>query len=91
MNRGKRGSPYRFPESFMKFMMIWKQYLEGMARSMKDLDHIPGYVDYTTVWYRIHDPRPDLEIAGLACADIGTARDSWSVNSIKCCWVFKCR
>ena len=27
MNSGKRGSPYLFPESFMKFMMIWKQYL----------------------------------------------------------------
>ena len=27
MNSGKRGSPYLFQESFMRFMMIWKQYL----------------------------------------------------------------
>jgi hypothetical protein len=36
MNDGKRGSPFLFPESFMQFMMLWKQYLdcrelEGMA------------------------------------------------------------
>jgi len=77
MNRGKRGSPYRFPESFMKFMMIWKQHLdyrglEGIARSMKDSGLIPEYGDYTTIWYRIHDLRPDLDIAGLEYLDLGT-------------------
>ena len=28
MNRGKRGSPFVFPHSFMGFMMIWHQYLD---------------------------------------------------------------
>ena len=56
MNDGKRGSPFLFPESFMRFMMLWKQYLdyrglEGMARSLKKMHIIPEYGDYTTIWY----------------------------------------
>ncbi len=86
MNRGKRGSPYRFPESFMKFMLIWKQYLdyrglEGMARSMMDLNLIPEYGDYTTIWTRIHDLRPDLGIAGMEYADIGTDGTGMKTNN----------
>ena len=77
MNREKRGSPFLFPETFMQFMMIWHQYLdyrglEGMARSLKDLGIIPGYGDYTTIWYRIHEKKPDLDISGLQYADLGT-------------------
>ncbi len=77
MNMGKRCSPYLFPESFMRFMMIWKQHLdyrglEGIARSMKDSGLIPQYGDYTTIWYRIHDLQPDLDIAGLEYADLAT-------------------
>ena len=86
MNQGKRGSPYRFPESFMKFMMIWKQYLdyrglEGMARSMKGKGLISEYGDYTTIWIRIHDQRSDLDMAGLACADIGTDGTGMKTNN----------
>ena len=37
MNMGKRGSPYLFPESFMRFMMIWKQYLVfGVRKEWQD-------------------------------------------------------
>ena len=37
MNSGKRGSPYLFPESFMRFMMIWKQYLVfGVRKEWQD-------------------------------------------------------
>ena len=67
---GKRGSPYLFPESFMRFMTIWKQYLdyralEGMARSLANMGIIPYYGDYTTVWHRIHDMQPSLDVSGL--------------------------
>ena len=86
MNRGKRGSPYRFPQSFMKFMMIWKQHLdyrglEGIARSMKDAGLIPQYGDYTTIWYRIHDMTPDLDIAGMEYADLGTDGTGMKTNN----------
>ncbi len=77
MNLGKRGSPYRFPESFMKFLVLWKQYLdyrglEGITRCMQHEGLIPGYGDYTTIWHRIHGMVPDLDIAGLEYADLAT-------------------
>ena len=58
--------------------MLWKQYLdyrglEGMARSLKDLRIIPEYGDYTTIWYRIHDLKPGLDISGVRIrSDNGT-------------------
>ena len=77
MNEGKRGSPYLFPESFMRFMMLWKQYmdyrgLEGVARSLVDLGIIPQYGDYTTIWHRIHDMMPELDISGMQYAELAT-------------------
>jgi hypothetical protein len=86
MNSGKRGSPYLFPESFMKFMMIWEQYLdyrglEGMARSLVDLGIIPYYGDYTTIWHRIHDMQPSLDISGLESISIGTDGSGLKTNN----------
>lgn len=86
MNKGKRGSPFVFPESFMQFMMMWHQYLdyrglEGMARSLKDLGIIPEYGDYTTIWHRIHDLTPDLDIAGLEYARLGTDGTGMKTNN----------
>lgn len=81
-----RGSPFLFPESFMQFMMLWKQYLdyrslEGMARSHVDLGIIPQYSDYTTIWNRIHDMKPDLDISGLEYAEIGTDGTGLKTNN----------
>ena len=86
MNSGRRGSPYLFPESFMMFMMIWKQYLdyrglEGMARSLVDIGIIPYYGDYTTVWHRIHDMKPVLNISGLQSMSIGTDGTGMKTNN----------
>ena len=86
MNRGKRGSPCRFPESFMQFMMLWKQYLDyrslkGMAGSLAGLGTIPNYGDYTTIWNRIHDMKPDLDISGLEYAEIGTDGTGLKTNN----------
>ncbi|EQD57352.1 transposase ISC1058, partial [mine drainage metagenome] len=86
MNRGKRGSPFLFPESFMRFMMMWKQFLdyralEGMARSLVRMGIIPQYGDYTTIWHRIHDMKPDLDIAGLEYADLGTDGTGMKTNN----------
>ena len=46
--------------------------LEGMARSVVGLGIMPRYGDYTTIWNRIHDKKPDLDISGLEYAEIGT-------------------
>ncbi len=86
MNRGKRGSPYLFPDSFMKFLMIWKQFLdyralEGMARYFVNMGIIPHYGDYTTIWYRIHAMRPSLNISGLKYADLASDGTGMKTNN----------
>ena len=86
MNHGKRGARYRFPNSFMMLMLMWKQYLdyrslEGMARSMVKKRLIPCYGDFSTVWYRIHDMKPDLMVRGLGFADIGTDGTGMKTNN----------
>ncbi|EQD76499.1 transposase IS4 family protein, partial [mine drainage metagenome] len=86
MNKGKRGSPYRFPVSFMQLMMIWHQHLdyralEGIARSLVDLGLIPKYGDYTTIWYRIHDKMPELDISGMQYAELGTDGTGLKTNN----------
>ena len=70
----------------MNLMMIWHQYLdyrglEGMARSLVDLGIIPYYGDYTTVWHRIHDMRPSLDISGLQSMSIGTDGTGMKTNN----------
>ena len=86
MNMGKSRSPYLFPESFMNLMMIWHQYLdyrglEGMARSLVDLGIIPYYGNYTTVWHRIHDMKPVLNILGMKYAEIGPDGTGMKTNN----------
>ena len=43
-----------------------------MARSLKKMHIIPEYGDYTTIWYRIHEKKPDLDISGMEYAEFGT-------------------
>ena len=86
MNLGKRGSPFLFPESFMQFMMIWHQYLdyrglEGMARSLVNRGIIPEYGDYTTIWHRIHNKIPDIDISGIQYAELGTDGTGMKTNN----------
>lgn len=67
MNRGKRGGQYRIPESFIRWLVIWKQLvdyrgLEGITRQLAALRLIPTYPDYTTLWHRIHGLTPALKL-----------------------------
>ena len=67
MNRGKRGGQYRIPESFVRWLVIWKQLidyrgLEGITRKLAELRVIPTYPDYTTLWHRIHGLIPALKM-----------------------------
>ena len=76
MNRGKRGGQYQVPPSFLRWLVLWKQWvdyrgLEGICRRMVQLGLIPHAPDYTTLWHRLHDltptvrmsPYQDLELA----------------------------
>jgi len=67
MNHGKRGGQYLFPESFIKWQAVWKQWvdyrgLEGIARSLAKYGLIPNYADYTTTWNRVHDMIPEIKL-----------------------------
>ena len=42
---------------------------------------IPEYGGYTTIWYRIHDLKPDLDIAGLEYAEVGTDGTGLKTNN----------
>jgi hypothetical protein len=80
MNQGKRGGQYRIPDSFVRWLVIWKQLidyrgLEGVTRKLAELHLIPAAPDYTTIWYRIHALTPTLrmpEYRDLELASDGT-------------------
>jgi hypothetical protein len=89
--KGKRGRPYKFPESFIKFQAIlhqWMDYrsLEGIARALEKLGLIPHCDDYTTAWYRIHDMKPEIELPDKDEAEIaadGTGLKSGSAGEYR--------
>jgi len=67
MNQGKRGGQYLIPESFVRWLVIWKQLidyrgLEGITRRLAELRLIPASADYTTLWHRIHGLTPSLRM-----------------------------
>jgi hypothetical protein len=76
MNEGKVGSPFKFPDSFMKWQAIWHQFvdyrgLEGIARKLSKFGLIPEYDDYSTIWYRIHDMKPEISIPDYDDLELG--------------------
>jgi hypothetical protein len=80
MNQGKRGGQYQVPESFVRWLVIWKQLvdyrgLEGITRRMVKLGLIAHAPDYTTLWHRLHGLTPSVrmpEYKDLELASDGT-------------------
>ena len=77
MNHGKVGAPYLFPNSFMRWLSVWHQWvdyrgLEGIARSLETLGLIPYFEDYTTAWYRIHKFIPTIQLPSYKDLNIAT-------------------
>lgn len=67
MNRGKRGGQFQFPASFVRWLVIWKQFLdyrslEGLTRRFAALGLIPDAADYTTLWHRLHGLTPEVKL-----------------------------
>lgn len=67
MNKGKRGGQYKYPDSFIKWEAVWKQWidyrgLEGIARSLAKFGFIPNYNDYSTIWHRVHSMVPEIRL-----------------------------
>lgn len=68
MNRGKVGSPYRFPESLIQIQAVWTakkmpcRTIEGMTRRLVELSCLPKYNDYSTISRRVNAMKLDLEV-----------------------------
>ncbi|MGC8725122.1 MAG: IS5 family transposase [Thermoplasmata archaeon] len=77
MNYGKRGSPFIFPKSFMKWIAIWHQFtnyraLEGITRQLAKMKIIPYSADYSTICYRVQHMKPIIKMPDYYELEIGT-------------------
>lgn len=79
MNRDKRGGRYRLPESFVRWLVIWKQFLdyrslEGLIRQLATLGIIPSSTsaDYTTLWHRLHHLTPAVKLPKFTDLELAT-------------------
>ncbi|MEM3829646.1 MAG: IS5/IS1182 family transposase, partial [Conexivisphaerales archaeon] len=77
MNCGKKGGQYKFPHSLMRWFMIWKQFvdyrgLEGIMRKLFHMDLIPKYLDFSTIWNRIHSSMPEISLPQFDDSEVAT-------------------
>ncbi len=77
MNEGKRGSPFLFPDSFMRWLIIWHQMvdfrsLEGISRVLSKEGIIPYSIDYSTICYRIHNMKPGISMPKFKELELAT-------------------
>jgi hypothetical protein len=77
MNWHKRGGQFLFPESFVRWLVIWKQLvdyrgLEGVTRQLAQFGLIPLAPDYSTIWHRIHALRPPLRMPDYRDLELGS-------------------
>ena len=84
MNRSKRGGrkrggQYRLPESFVRWLVIWKQFLdyrslEGLIRRLAALGLVPSdtSADYTTLWHRLHHLTPAVKLPKFTDLELAT-------------------
>ena len=91
MNRGKRGGQYQVPPSFLRWLVLWKQWvdyrgLEGICRRMVQLGLIPHAPDSTTLWYRLHGLTPTVGMPhypDLELASDGTGRKTSNTGEFR--------
>jgi hypothetical protein len=68
MNRGKRGTPYRFPVSLIAMQAVWHakqipvRMIEGMTRDLVKYGNLPAYENYSTVSRRINRLEYKLDV-----------------------------
>ena len=67
MNKGKRGSPYKFPNSLINLQGVWHQWvdyrgIEGITRKLVEFDKLKKYNDYSTINRRVNKIETDFEL-----------------------------
>lgn len=60
MNLGKRGAPYRFPNSLIKLQAVWLNLFsyrgaQGITEKLVDFGLLPKFNDYSTIHRRVID------------------------------------
>ena len=45
--------------------------MEGIARKLSGFGLIPEYDDYTTIWYRVHNFKPDIQLPDYGDLEVG--------------------
>ena len=67
MNKGKQGAPFEFPKSLINLQGIWHQCIdfrgiEGITRQLVELGQLPDYNDYTCIFRRVTNIKPEFEL-----------------------------
>lgn len=86
MNEGKRGHPYEFPESLIRFQAVLSQWiayrgLEGVARKLEDYNLIPKHNDYISAYRRIVKIDPEIELPKVGTISATTDGSGMKMNS----------
>ncbi len=67
MNKGKRGAPFQFPESFIEWLAVLSQWisnrgLQGVTRRFQMYGLIPKEADYSTISIRVNKIDTSFEL-----------------------------
>lgn len=86
MNRNKKGHPYEFPESLIKFQAVlgqWIDYrgLEGMTRKLVVYTNLPDYNDYSTIYRRVSQLEPDIELPKVGHINVSCDGSGMKMNN----------
>ena len=85
MNEGKRGAPYRFPQSLIKLQAVWNQWIglrqvEGLTRALVKFSKLPAYNDHSTVSRRIRQIDTSFELPKHGFCSVSTDGSGMKMN-----------
>lgn len=86
MNNGKRGHPYEFPESLIRFQAVLSQWiayrgLEGVARKLEEHNLISRHNNYSSAYRRIIKMDSEIELPKVGNISATTDGSGIKMNS----------
>lgn len=86
MNKGKKGHPYEFPESLIRFQAVLSQWiayrgLEGVARKLEEHNLISKHNDYSSAYRRIIKMNSEIELPKVGSISTTTDGSGMKMNS----------
>jgi hypothetical protein len=85
MNEGKRGAPYRFPESLIRLQAVWHQLVdyrevEGITRRVVAMAQLPEFNDYSTINRRVNKLNVEFELPKQGFVSVATDGSGIKLN-----------